>query len=270
MVDALRGPIGRALLPPLADVWHGLGLALDPRRDPFVALGLVFVGLLAGWWLYVPIHELLHAAGCLATGGSVSRLEIQPLYGGSILAAWIPWVVAGGDYAGRLAGFDANGSDWVYLATDLAPYVLTVFPGVWALRLAARRASPALYGFALPWALAPFLSLSGDAFEIGTLGVTQLPPWSAEPAALRGDDAVLWASTATEGAPWAGFVLALALGALWAWSTYGLGAVVARRLGQPALEAPAASSPSVDRDRETESEPAPKLHETSEIHRGAS
>ncbi|MEM9553145.1 MAG: hypothetical protein AAGC60_02725 [Acidobacteriota bacterium] len=222
--------LSRLAARPVLDVWRGLDRCLAPPAG-VPQLGLVFLGLVAGWWIYVPVHELLHAAGCLATGGTVSRLEVQPLYGGTLLAAWLPWVVAGGEYAGRLAEFDTGGSDWVYLATDLAPYVLTVFPGVFALLWAGRRGRPALYGFTLPWALAPFLSLPGDAFEIGTLAVTQVAPWRDLADTLRGDDAVLWVASAGPGAPWGGFVLSLILGLLWAYATYGLGALVARRLG---------------------------------------
>ena len=38
------------------------------------------------WYVYVPIHELLHALGCAATGGTVTTLEVQTQYGGAILA----------------------------------------------------------------------------------------------------------------------------------------------------------------------------------------
>ena len=144
-----------------------------------VDLAALALGLVAGWFVYVPLHELLHAAGCAATGGTVSRLEIAPLYGGSLLARLFPWVVSGGDYAGRLSGFDTGGSDLVYLATDLAPFLLTLFPGVWALRRAARAGRGLLFGLAAPFALAPFLSLTGDAYEIGSILATRVPPWTA-------------------------------------------------------------------------------------------
>ena len=140
-----------------------------PRYLAWLALGLA-----AGWWLYVTVHELLHALPCLAVGGEVTRLEIDPLYGGGLLARWIPWVVAGGEYAGRLSGFDTGGSDLVYLATDLGPFVLTLFPGVWALRRAACAGLPLLFGAALPFALAPLLSLTGDAYEIGSIALTRV------------------------------------------------------------------------------------------------
>lgn len=222
-----------ALLRPALDTWYGLDRVLEDARS----LAFVFLGLALGWWVYVPLHELLHAFACLAAGGEVTRLEVAPLYGGHLLAALFPWVVAGGDYAGRLAGFDTGGSDLVYLATDLGPFLLTLWPGVWALRRAAAAARPFTYGASLPFALAPFLSLTGDAYEIGSILVTRLGPWR-DRLELRGDDALLWIETHAEiaGAPWGGFVLAGIFGLLWAWATYALAAVVARRLGAPALE----------------------------------
>jgi hypothetical protein len=192
----------------------------------------------------VPVHELPHAAGCLLAGGEVTRLEIDPLYGGAVLARLVPFVVAGGDYAGRLAGFDTGGSDWVYLATDLAPFVLTLFPGVWLLRLAGRRRTAFLLAAATPFAFAPFLSLTGDAYEIGSLVVTEMAPWRG--AAHRGlvaDDVVLLAAAlardeaAVVAGPlaWAGLALAALFGALWAFGVYALGSLVAAGLGQRPL-----------------------------------
>ena len=76
-------------------------------------------------------------------------------------------------------------------ATDLAPFVLTLFPGVWLLRRAAGARNALGFGTALPFALAPFLSLTGDAYEIGAIAVTRLPPWSHWPLLLRRDDLIL-------------------------------------------------------------------------------
>lgn len=232
---------------PFRDAFRGLDRCLDAGVR---GLALVAGGLLAGWWLYVPLHELLHAAACRLAGGQISRLEIEALYGGGLLARVFPFVVPASDYAGRLSGFDTRGSDLIYLATDLGPFVLTLFPGVWALRRAATAGKPLLFGLALPFALAPFLSLTGDAYEIGSILVTRLPPWAA-PAVrelLRGDDlgkkiSAFAAMTGTGGAPWGGAALAAAAGLLWAFLTYGLGSAVARGLGQPALASPCPTSP---------------------------
>jgi len=221
---------------PARDVLRGLDMALGGRAALLAAVG---VGMLVGWWVYVPVHELLHAFACLAAGGEVSRLEVAPLYGGHVLAAWLPWVVAGGDYAGRLAGFDTGGSDLVYLATDFGPYALTIFPGVWWLRWAARRRRAFQFGASLPLALAPFMSLPGDAYEVGSIVVTRLGAWRRV-AELRGDDVAVVAARLA-GAPaglWWGFGLAVFVGLVWAFLVYGGGALVARALGEAALEVP--------------------------------
>jgi hypothetical protein len=220
----------RLPLAPFTDVLHGLDRCLNRGLR---SLGAVLGGTLAGWWVYVPLHELLHAAACAAAGGRVSRLEIDGLYGGWLLARLFPFVVAGSEYAGRLSGFDTRGSDWIYLATDLGPFVLTLFPGVWWLRRAAAARNALLFGGALPFALAPFLSLTGDAYEIGSIAVTGLPPWTRD-GVLRGDDLFKKAAELGRlpGAPWGGFALAALLGLVWAFLTWWAGDRVARRLGQ--------------------------------------
>ena len=203
------------------------------------ALAWLFAGLLAGWWVYVPIHELLHAAGCMLAGGTVTRLEIDALYGGGLLAAVFPFVHPASEYAGRLSGFDTGGSDLVYLVTDFFPYLLTLWPGLWAVRRAARRARAVPFGFFLPWGLAPLVSLPGDAYEIGALLARQLPPWREAPARdlLLSDDLVAKAGelAGLAGAPWGGFAVALLLGVAWAFGTVALASWIAARLGEPPL-----------------------------------
>jgi hypothetical protein len=248
----MRQRLFQPLIVPFLDAFHGLDRCLDRG-----ARGLVYaaLGLIAGWWLYVPVHELLHAAACWAAGGTVTRLEVDRLYGGALLARVFPFIVPASDYAGRLSGFNTHGSDLIYLATDLGPFLLTLFPGVWALRRAAAARRAAWFGAALPFALAPFLSLGGDAYEIGSILATRLPPWAA-PAArslLRGDDLVkkLGELAGVPGAPWGGAALAALLGLAWAFLTYGLGDALARALGQgpiPAEPRPTASpTPSPER-----------------------
>ena len=227
---------GATLLRPLLDPWRGLERCLERRGA--LSLAWVAAGLLVGWWLYVPVHELLHAAACRAAGGRVERLEIAPEYGGAVLGRIFPFVHSGSEYAGRLTGFDTGGSDLVYLATDFGPYLLTLYPGVWLLRRAGRRRWAFGFGAALPLALAPFLSLTGDAYEIGAIVATRLPWWRQAAAAVRGDDVVRIvrdASLAPAPLAWGAVAAALALGTLWAWLTYALGSVVARALGEPAL-----------------------------------
>lgn len=222
---------------PVRDLVRGLDrcLAAPGPGKGYRELALAALGLAAGWWLYVPVHELLHALGCLAAGGSVSRLEIATLYGGRLLERVVPFVAAGSDYAGRLAGFDSGESDAVYLATVFAPYLLTLFPGVWALRRAGRAGRPFVFGLTLPVALAPFVALPGDAYEIGSILTTRLPPWTAFAETLRGDDVVLQIAELgrVAGAPWGGFAVASLLGVLWAFATYGAAAAVASMLREP-------------------------------------
>lgn len=217
---------------PFQDTLDGLERCLTGPRHAGAAFVLVGVGLLLGWWIYVPIHELLHAGACLITGGEVTELEIAPLYGGALFAQLIPWVTAGGDYAGRLSGFDTHGSDLIYLATVFGPFLLTIFPGVWLLRLAGEKGVPLGFGAALPLGLAPFMSLTGDAYEIGSIVTTWLPPWSSEAARdlLRGDDLFLLAENlygAGAGlSDWLAYGLATLLGLLWGLAVYALGSLV--------------------------------------------
>jgi hypothetical protein len=227
----------RLFLQPFRDLLNGLERCLEPGARGLIA---TFAALLATWWIYVPIHELLHAFGCELGGGRVWRLEIDPLYGGALLERWFSFVEAGGEYAGRLAGFDTGGSTAVHLLTTGLPFVLTIFPGVWLMRWGARRALGLAFGAGLVPATAPILSLTGDAYEIGSLLATRVPPWSSEPArtALIGDDVFVVAPALSGGDAllWTGFAVAALLGVIWAFLTYGAGALVARGLGQPAIE----------------------------------
>jgi len=133
----------------------------------------------------------MHVAACLATGGTVTEVRLAPIHGGTILPRLFPFVTAAQDgYAGRVTGFDTHGSDLCYLATDLAPYLLTIFAGVPLLRrLPARspRSAAWLFGPAVVPAAAPFLSLTGDYFEMGTV-LTTATPWGRPYHLLRSDD----------------------------------------------------------------------------------
>lgn len=232
-MSALGSIVVELVAGPFRELLHGLDAVL---RKGLRSLLLVGAGLVVGWWIYVPAHELLHAFGCWAAGGVVSRLEIDPLYGASWLAKLFPFVVPGGAYAGRLSGFDTRGSDWIYLATDLAPFLLALFPGFWWLRRAARCARPVVFGAALPAALAPLLSLSGDAYEIASLAVVHLPPWSGQ-RILVGDDVgakLAEISGLAEPRMLAGVAVAALLGLLWALAWMLLSRRLAGWLGEAA------------------------------------
>ena len=146
---------------------------LERCRRPMSAMGVVIVSLVVTWIVYVPIHELLHAGGCLVTGGEVTELQIGPWYGGTLLEGRISFVKAGGEYAGRLSGFDTKGSDLIYLATVFAPYLLTVLIGLPLIRACTRKWRPLTLGAAVVIGLAPFYNIFGDYFEMGSIIVTR-------------------------------------------------------------------------------------------------
>lgn len=218
-----------------------------PRRAR--ALAAVLVAAALTWWVYVPVHELLHAAGCVSTGGTVGELQVKRIYGGAILARVFPFVVSGGDYAGRLSGFDTGGSDLVYLATDFLPFTLSIVIGVPLLRWSLRRRSPATFGASVVLALAPLLSVTGDYYEMGSIlvGRAALLVGGASAAtvaqAIRSDDVVVLAADLfarraelgllTPGALPASALLVVVsavLGLILALATYAAGATVSRLL----------------------------------------
>jgi hypothetical protein len=184
------GTLVRIVARPLRDWLDALNARVGSRVDLLVVLA----ALVLSWWIYVPLHELAHAWGCLAAGGVVTRLEIDWIYGASLLARVFPYVTVGSAYAGQLTGFDTRGSDLVYLATDAAPFLLTVLVGVPALRAASRGAGRwrcALLGASLPAAYAPFVSLTGDYYEMGSILVSRAVAAFAPHTSItrwRGDD----------------------------------------------------------------------------------
>ena len=220
--------------------------AIDAMRNRgAIGLAKAFIALVVTWFIYVPIHELLHAAGCILAGGSVTRLEIAPEYGGTLLAKVFPVVVSGSNYAGQLTGFDTRGSDLVYLATVLMPFVLTVAIGVPLLKFAGhsggaeRRANPWLIGASVIVAYAPFVSLIGDYYEAGSIIVSRLAQWAGIGAPIdrwRSDDLPLLISrlhAAGSGADvsaidWVGVGTSALLAIVLALLTYRMGAIFAR------------------------------------------
>lgn len=166
------------------DLLSALDAALTPGRPAWKLLVPMVAGLFAAWIVYVPIHELLHVAGCLVTGGSVTELRLAPIYGASLLKRIFPFITPSSEYAGRLSGFSTGGSDLVYLATDAAPYLLTILVGVPLLRALARRGDAArsgpgagariwLLGPAVVTAAAPVISLTGDYYEMASILLTK-------------------------------------------------------------------------------------------------
>ncbi len=200
------------------------------------AVGAAFLS----WMVYVPLHELAHAYGCILSGGSVTRLEIDPMYGARWLAAIFPFVAVGSEYAGQLTGFSTGGSDLVYLATDFAPFVLTIVIGVPMLRSVPSMQRPmaamATLGAAIPVAYAPFISIPGDFYEMGSIIVSAC--WASRMGysveRWRSDDVVLLVDQlrSADGGliDWLAIGAALGLGMLLALATYSAGALTASAL----------------------------------------
>jgi len=219
---------------PVRDYLAGLQAAVVGHGAPAVAL--VVVAFAVSWWVYVPVHELLHAYGCLWTGGSVTRLDIDWIYGAALLQRWFPFVAVGSEYAGQLTGFDTHGSDLTYLATDAAPFLLTIVVGVPLLQSAATGdrswvSRCVRLGAGLPIAYAPFVSLVGDYYEMGSILVSRLWAVVAPGFAVgrwRSDDVFKLAETiraAPDGGVGdaMGVTVSLLLGTVLAFATYAAG-----------------------------------------------
>lgn len=143
------------------------------------------------WIVTVPVHELLHAAGCVLFGGSVGELTIRPLYGGGLLERVFPFVTSGGEYAGRLVSFDTHGSDLCYFFTGFLPFMLTIFGGAPLLVLAHHRRSSLLHAVGIVQVAVAVVSITGDFYEMGSIVVTRLmglPADSGLASLIRGDD----------------------------------------------------------------------------------
>lgn len=183
----------RALLFPPIEVTRYLFRPLLARQDE--SFGRVFIPLVFSvavvWWVTVPVHELLHAAGCVLFGGGVEELTIRSVYGGGLLEKIFPFVKSGGAYAGQLTRFDTGGSDLCYFATSFFPFLLTVFFGVPMLVLALARKSAMLHGVGFVHAVLPVVALPGDFYEMGSIVTTRLmglQSGSAGADIIRGDD----------------------------------------------------------------------------------
>lgn len=243
--------LGRLARLPLDDYLAALAVFLD-RVSPLHVLALLGAAA-ASWWVYVPLHELAHAWGCQLGGGSVTKLEIDAVYGAALLQPFFPYISVGSEYAGRLSGFDTHGNDATYLLTDSLPFVATILIGVPALRAAAdpRRAAlpqALLFGAALPVAFAPFISLIGDFYEMGSILISRLAAVAQpgfELARWRADDLPkligerFAAGAGGTAADAVGIAAAFLLGAALAWLTYAAGAAVASLLG---IAAPVSAS----------------------------
>lgn len=195
------------------------------------------IGLFLGWWVYVPIHELLHAWGCIVAGGEVTELQMSPEYGAEFLKYWFSFITVGSDYAGQLTGFDTKGSDWIYAATVYAPFLITIIPGVPLYQRLVHRSDPGVltcfgFGLLLPLAYAPFVSVFGDFYELGSIVASNLyGMWDIDGSHWRSDDFFLLISDLFSGiepvraVDISGITIGFVVGVLAALTTYGLGTV---------------------------------------------
>ncbi|GJM17142.1 MAG: hypothetical protein DHS20C13_24690 [Thermodesulfobacteriota bacterium] len=218
---------------PFEDFFSGLESCL--AKLSYSKLLLMILCFVISWWIYVPLHELGHAFGCILGGGSVSELQISPMYGAAFLKTIFPFVTVGSDYAGQLTGFDTKGSDLIYLLTDFFPFLLTIFIGVPLLRSAA--GSKPLWaaiklGLGLPIAFAPFISFSGDYYEMGSIIVSRIANFISSTTQFtiwRSDDVFKLAGDLFfSGSPYgfidiAGVTVSFILGLVLIYATYMLG-----------------------------------------------
>jgi hypothetical protein len=230
----------RLLAAPFTDLFAGLQRSTEALGGR--ALPLLLVACAAGWWLYVPVHELMHAWGAQLGGATVTRLDIDPIYGARFLQRFFPYVQVGSAYAGQLAGFDTHGSDLAYALTVFFPFVLSIAIGVPLLVRAARVPAPsvastALFGFALPIAWAPILSIGGDFYELGAIAISRAAALvGAQGESWRGDDVIAIVGRRFGGAfSWldaAGVAASLLLGIVLAFATYAAGRAVAAAIAR--------------------------------------
>ena len=194
MARNTRAGMLRVLTLPVHDYFGALNACLGDFKVRHLAA--IVLSFFLAWWCYVPIHELSHAFGCIIGGGQVSRLEIAPIYGAAFLESIFSFVKSGSAYAGRLSGFDTYGSDLTYLLTDFFPYVFTILLGIPLLKsVSSQNRAPfinsVIFGISLRFAYAPFISVTGDFYEMGSILVSRaavlLIP-SASPERWRSDD----------------------------------------------------------------------------------
>ncbi len=229
-------PSIKALLFPWTELLRALLRPLLAKMDaslPRIFVPLILV-VIAVWMVSVPIHELLHAAGCILSGGVVEELTVQPIYGGAMLSRVFNFVTPGGAYAGQLRGFDTGGSDLCYFVTVSFPFLLTIFLGFPLLASAARSGNPLWHGIGVVHALLPVASIAGDFYEMGSIAATRLfgyLPGSEEASLFRGDDLFLIISRVREAAPSHGALvvtLGIILAILFVTVTLALSLLVAR------------------------------------------
>lgn len=175
-------------------VKHGISLSLLAVEEVIKEAGYkglfkMLLGLILFWHIYVPVHELLHVAGCLLGGGEVESLNLKPQYGGFILQKLFPFVIPESDYAGRLTGFKTP-NPWAYALVDLFPYGISLL-GITLIEFCRRKKLEVLLGLGIVLAFVPFMSIPGDYYEAVSLATTQVAEAinpALQPGALVSDD----------------------------------------------------------------------------------
>ncbi len=136
------------------------------------SLALVLLSVVVFWHIYVPVHELLHVAGCWISGGEVHELALKPQYGGVLLQRVFPFITAESDYAGQLTGFTTP-NDFAYALVDFLPFTLSLF-GAALIELCRRRRMAWLFGLAVILTFVPLTAIIGDYYEAVSLATTRL------------------------------------------------------------------------------------------------
>jgi hypothetical protein len=216
--------------------WNDYLRLLQLLAKEFSVLNVIMLlgGVIVGWWFYVPLHELFHAWGCQLSGGHVGRLEISAEYGAQWLQQYFPYIAVGSEYAGQLVEFDTYGNDGIYIATVIAPYILTIYPGIplfyWLLsRPWIGFAHCFALGFLVPIVIAPFVSIIGDFYELGSIIMSNIGNYlypGVDTDIWRGDDFLLVLATISPQATphdWAGVISSLLIGTVMAWVVYSAG-----------------------------------------------
>lgn len=221
---------------PVADYLSGLeACRLSVRFINIIPAAVAFITV---WWVYVPVHELFHAFGCIIGGGEVSRLELSEMYGAEGLKKIFPFISPGSEYAGRLSGFDTHGNDLTYLLTVFFPYLLTICIGIPMIRTVSVRGSSSsfyncvLFGSSLSVAYAPFISITGDYYEMGSIVITRvailgysdfdIERWRSDDLVKLMDELLISADT-IKTADMAGILLSCILGIAMIFVTYWAG-----------------------------------------------
>jgi hypothetical protein len=220
---------------PFTDLYAGVRRAIGSLGAR--ALPLLLVACVAGWWLYVPVHELMHAWGAQLGGATVTRLDIDPLYGARLLQRLFPYVQVGSAYAGQLTGFDTHGNDLAYALAVFFPFVLSVAVGIPVLVRVARATPPGvastlLMGLVLPLAWAPMLAIGGDFYELAAIAVSRAArTFGVDGQGWRGDDVIAVIGRTFDGkirgSDVLGVAASLTLGTVLAFATHAAGRALA-------------------------------------------